>query len=237
MARARRTTAAEAEPVAQTMRATTVERRAKVVLFCCPKGGVGKTSSAKNAAVAAVREGRRVCTIDLDRQRTLSQWVALRRDQEVPQFDHAEGRLDDLDAVLGRVDPNAYDLVIIDTPPSVEEHPEAVKRLILLADLVIVPSGATVFDRRSAVPWMKLLRTYGKPAAFVLNRVKRRVTSLREAKSALIREGRLCPVEVPDLEDMHRVDEIGYSVLDVPGAAGAGECADLWHFIRNELGL
>jgi chromosome partitioning protein len=218
----------------------TAQNKAKsawIVLYSSPKGGVGKTSCCKNTAVAAARDGLRVATIDLDRQRTLTQWCELRKDQDVVQFDHFEGRLDHLDKVLSVIDLTAYDIIMVDTPPSVEDHPVAVKRLVLMADLVIVPSGSPVFDRNSVKPWMQLLRTYGKPAAFLLNRVKRRATSLRDAKTDLIRSGRLCPVEVPDLEDMHKVDEIGYSVVDVDGAGGAEECVNAWHFIKNELGI
>jgi chromosome partitioning protein len=208
-----------------------------IVLYSSPKGGVGKTSCCKNMAVAAARDGLRVATIDLDRQRTLTQWWNLRKYQNVAQFDHFEGRLDQLDKVFSAIDMAIYDIIMIDTPPSIEDHPAAVKKLVLMADLVIVPSGSPVFDRNSVKPWMQLLRTYDKPAAFLLNRVKRRATSLRGAKTDLIRSGRLCPVEIPDLEDIHKVDEIGYSVVDVEGAGGAEECVNTWHFVKNELGI
>lgn len=210
---------------------------ARWVVYSAPKGGVGKTTSCKNTAVAAARDGMRVATLDFDPQRTLSQWHDLRRPHDVARVDHYEGSLDDVEAALARIDASVYDVVFIDTPPSVELFPESVKILLRRADLVLVPTGVGRFDKMSVIPWMGFLREYGRPAAFLLNRVKRRSISLREAKLELGRVGRLVPHEVPDIEDMHRVDDIGCSIVDVGTVNGADECLGAWYFVRHELGL
>ena len=71
--------------------------------------------------------------------------------------------------------------------------------LIGLADFVLIPTGATFDDRRSTIPWMGVMKHHGKEAAFVMNRVKRSTVAFREAKKLLLKEGRLCPAEIPDL--------------------------------------
>ena len=38
-------------------------------------------------------------------------------------------------------------------------------RLIALADFVLLPTGMTFDDRRSAIPWMAVMKHYGKEAA------------------------------------------------------------------------
>ncbi|MDR6771669.1 chromosome partitioning protein [Azospirillum sp. BE72] len=187
--------------------------------------------------MAAAKDGMRVATLDFDPQRTLGQWHELRRPHDVAAIDHYEGTLEEIDAALSQIDPARYDVVFIDTPPSVELYPEATKILLRRADLVLVPTGVGRFDKMSVIPWMEFLRDYGRPAAFLLNRVKRRSVSLREAKLELGRVGRLVPHEVPDIEDMHRVDDIGCSIVDVGAVNGADECLGAWYFIRHELGI
>lgn len=210
---------------------------ARWVVYSAPKGGTGKTTSCKNTAVAAARDGMRVATLDFDPQRTLSQWHELRRPHDVARIDHYEGALEEMAQSLARIDAAAYDVVFVDTPPSVELFPEATKILLRRADLVLVPTGVGRFDKMSVIPWMEFLRDYERPAAFLLNRVKRRSVSLREAKLELGRVGRLVPHEVPDIEDMHRVDDIGCSIVDVGQVNGADECLGAWYFVRHELGL
>lgn len=213
------------------------QKPARWVVYSAPKGGTGKTTSCKNTAVAAAKDGMRVATLDFDPQRTLGQWHELRRPHDVAAIDHYEGTLEEIDAALSQIDPARYDVVFIDTPPSVELYPEATKILLRRADLVLVPTGVGRFDKMSVIPWMEFLRDYGRPAAFLLNRVKRRSVSLREAKLELGRVGRLVPHEVPDIEDMHRVDDIGCSIVDVGAVNGADECLGAWYFIRHELGI
>lgn len=51
----------------------------KVIVFGNEKGGSGKSTSAMHVAIALVRDGHRVCTIDLDaRQGTLTRYMANR---------------------------------------------------------------------------------------------------------------------------------------------------------------
>ncbi|MBM3567050.1 MAG: hypothetical protein FJX42_13175, partial [Alphaproteobacteria bacterium] len=62
-------------------------KRAHVIVLGNEKGGSGKSTTAMHVVVAALREGRKVASIDLDaRQGTLTRYLANRRN-----FARAEG--------------------------------------------------------------------------------------------------------------------------------------------------
>jgi chromosome partitioning protein len=206
-----------------------------IVLVCSPKGGAGKTSTVRALAVAAAQAGLKTATLDLDRQRTLTQWWSKRPDVGVAQFDHHEGNMADIDEALA--DMTGYDLIIIDTPPGIEDHREAMLRLVDIASLALVPTGQHKDDRDSVLAWMQFLRKSNKPAAFLLNRVKKRTRILEEAMTHLNKGGRLCPIVIYDIEDIPVAFETGLTVLDIHKAKGVSEVEGVWHYVRNELGL
>jgi chromosome partitioning protein len=158
-----------------------------------------------------------------------------RPEEGVAQFDHHEGRMDDLDAAFAEL--GGYDLVVIDTPPGIEDHPAAVKRLVAMADMILVPTGQHKDDRDSVVAWMEFLKSYGKPAAFLLGRAKKRTRVLDQARAHLNRHGKLCPITVYDTEDIPAAFEAGLTVLDITGARGSEEVEGVWHYVKNEMGL
>src|SRR3954469_12716838 len=86
---------------------------AKVILCSSPKGGCGKTTTVRSLASFAAKEGLRVATIDLDPQKTLSQWWD-RRSEELPiiiNFTDVPPR--EVTAAITEIaDRGEYDLVI-----------------------------------------------------------------------------------------------------------------------------
>src|SRR5438045_9117548 len=109
---------------------------AHVVVLGNEKGGSGKSTTAMHIAVALLRAGQRVATIDLDsRQKSLTHYVENRRrwadrarlDLEIPTHHHiarAEGaKVDENEAVefagfaeaITAVE-HSHDFVVIDTP-------------------------------------------------------------------------------------------------------------------------
>ena len=69
-----------------------------------------------------------------------------------------------------------------------------------------------------------------------MNRVKRGTIAFRDAKKLLLKEGRLCPVDIPDLEHIHSFADQGLSAVDRQ-CQRARDCIGLWHFVRNEMRL
>src|SRR6202011_4341174 len=136
-----------------------------VIVVGNEKGGSGKTTIAMHIAVALMKSGQRLATIDLDsRQRTLTHYIENRRawarrchvDLELPTHltvAYAEGaRVDENEAAefadfgkaVAAIE-HRHDFVVIDTPP----HDSYLMRLAAaLADWVVVrnrisPSGSS----------------------------------------------------------------------------------------------
>jgi chromosome partitioning protein len=204
------------------------------------KGGSGKTTVSRNLAVEAAMSGLNVLLLDLDRQQTLSQWFR-RRPAEAKSVSLVTFSMHEFGANLSSVEKGAteqnIDLVIVDTPPGVEEQAEAMRLLIRKAALVLVPSGQGTPDLASVVDWMRFLKAEKVPAAFVLNRVKRSAKSYHAAKLALNRAGVLCPIEIRDLEDIQMTYDHGLGVAEVRGAAGTEDIKGVWEFVSQQIGI
>lgn len=203
------------------------------VLVASPKGGCGKSHMARNLAVAAVHDGRRTATADLDPQATLTIW-SRRRPRAKPAIPHYKVTWGDADALLDDQELAAHEIVFIDTPPSLETQPAAFAKLLAAADLVIVPCRPTFDDAESAAPFLRHLRDEDRPAVVVLNFVKQRV-NINAVKSYLLDVAELCPIEIADRTDYGRVGATGLGLLDIPNHAGAAEISATWNFLKQRL--
>ncbi|AVM72874.1 ParA family protein [Magnetospirillum gryphiswaldense] len=201
-----------------------------------PKGGIGKATLSRNLAVAAAIDGLSVATLDLDMQRSLTKWYSKRPDDMAP-IQHYESTMakDDVKDALDGI--QVHDLLIIDTPPSIEDHPESFRMLANVATLMLIPTGQSDDDLDSVRPWMRFVRKNQVEAAFVLNRVKPRARSFVEAKAILVKEGRVCPIEVPDYEDIAFTSSRGIGLLELKGGRGSEYVAGVWAFVRAEMGI
>ncbi|WP_160299905.1 ParA family protein [Belnapia sp. F-4-1] len=213
------------------------KRAARWLVISTAKGGSGKTTTARNLAVAAAHEGLQVLVVDTDAQQALARWAARRPEQAPPVACEAIA-LAEIEAHWDRLDASEADIVIVDTPPGVESSPSQMQTLLRKADLVLVPVQPSDDDIESAAPWMALLARLEVPAHFLLNRVRRGSKSLDEAKLGLLETGgRLAPIEVRDLEDIRRSARAGIGVMELRGANGADDFRGVWAFVRSELGI
>ena len=210
-------------------------RRIVRVVITSPKGGCGKTNTTRNLAAAAVHDGFSVSTADLDKQATLTRW-ARRRPGSVPGIVHYQVAWSDADALTTADGIDPCDVLFIDTPPSVEEHPVEMRRLLASADLILVPCHATFDDIESAVPFLQMLRQGGAKPVSVLNFSKPR-QNVGAEKAMLLEAAELCPVELGERADYHRAGSKGLGLADVAGHAGAGEVKALWTFAKQRLGI
>lgn len=211
------------------------KRAARWLIISTAKGGSGKTTTARNLAVAAAHEGLRVLVVDTDAQQALARWAARRPEQAPPMTCEAIA-LTELETHLDRLDALEADVVIVDTPPGVESSPGQMQALLRKADLVLVPVQPSDDDIESAAPWMELLMRLEVPAHFLLNRVRRGSKSLDEAKLSLLETGgRLAPIEIRDLEDIRRSARAGIGVMELRSGNGADDFRSVWAFARSEL--
>ncbi len=137
-------------------------KAAKWLVIASGKGGSGKTTASLNMAVYAAHEGLRVVVVDLDRQATLTRWYQ-RRPDEAPAVILWAGSMSDAAKAIREIDAlEGVDLVVVDTPPGLDDHPEATRLLVEKADFVLVP---VMPDRSSAVEAMRMVkqvRSFGR---------------------------------------------------------------------------
>jgi chromosome partitioning protein len=215
-----------------------VQPRLPKVLVCSSgKGGSGKTCLTRNLAVFAAHAGLRVATIDLDPQRGLTNWYAVRPDEAV-SIPNVAVPLAKLQEAMRQAEAiRDLDLVVIDTPPGVDAAPAEMRQLLLLADFVLVPTGQGAGDLRSVVEWMAFIRREQRPSAFVLNLTVRTAGSFDRAKQRLIEAGDLCPFDIRLYESIRVSDEIGLGVAEMKGANGLADVRGVFTFAMHALGM
>src|SRR4051794_22324803 len=143
----------------------TKESQMKRLVFSSPKGGNGKSHLTRNLAVAAIQDGLKIATADLDPQATLTIWS--RRRPELLKIPHYRVSWDDADALLEDSELGNVDAILIDTPPSIEAQPAVFSKLLEAADLIIAPCRPTFDDAESVGPFLKHLRVEGRNAVAV----------------------------------------------------------------------
>lgn len=140
------------------------------------KGGVGKSTVARNMAVYIAEQGQKVCIVDADETMATTEWFADRQENEADDKPFVQVvQMTDPKAIIPSVRGlyNDYDVIIIDAPPSI--NPIASK-IMLLAHLIIIPVApkgkqdytvtAKFVDRYEEIMQQKEEKT---PAFFVLN--------------------------------------------------------------------
>lgn len=132
------------------------------ILFTSQKGGVGKSTLARSAAVALACAGRKVLLADFDvEQRTCIRWQAQRLARAVtPQVDVAAFSKE---KKLGRVEFDYQDIVI-DTRGQLDELSVD---LATSADIVFLPSSFSLDDVAPTLRVIESLRGAGVPSARV----------------------------------------------------------------------
>lgn len=138
------------------------------------KGGVGKSTIARNLAVYFAKQGHKVCIVDADESQVTVKWSGVRLDKEVEPVIQVVGMTDPR-ALMGTVKQlyNDYEVVVIDSPPSY--NPISVK-IMLISHLILMPIKPTgrdeletakdLLDRYENAMEMKEDKT---PAYFIIN--------------------------------------------------------------------
>jgi chromosome partitioning protein len=201
----------------------------KTICVAAQKGGAGKTTLARNLAVAAAQDGQRVLVLDLDPQQSLRAWWQGRED-DAPMMladdppPHALRAA--LDAAQGR-----FDLVVIDTPPAA---PLWLSDVLRAADLALIPVRPSPDDLRAVGATIGALRDAGVPFAFVMSQTPRAKLT-EEAARVLAQHGRVAPVNIAQRVIYAETGGTGQGVTETTDTKAANELAALWAYVKELL--
>jgi chromosome partitioning protein len=217
----------------------------KWLVIASGKGGTSKTTTTLNLATVAAASGLTVAVLDTDEQATLSKWHARREafrerhpEEAVPAISLFSLPLASLEAAMHEVEATpGIDLVIVDTPPGLEQR-VLISKLIRRADFLLVPTSQGTADLESADEFMSAATGIGGRAAFLLSRTNQRWGSYRIAKKLLNSAGILCPVDVRDLRDIEATHDHGLGINEFGGKAkGADDIEAVWQYVRKVMGI
>ncbi len=149
-----------------------------VITFAQQKGGAGKTTLLAHLAAAWAEAGRRVAVIDLDPQRSLSRWAALRKDPAIELIDSKDYRAAS-DIKTAR---RNFDFVLVDCPGAATSLLENAMRE---SDLVLAPCQPSVMDVWALETVIASATKLKRPLRIVLNRMPPRLSNLDEVLTAL----------------------------------------------------
>lgn len=140
---------------------------AVVITVAQQKGGTGKTTLAANLA-AAFAPSHRVALLDIDPQKSLGRWHALRRArlQQAAALAFSDTSGWRLPAELDGLKRD-HDVVLIDSPPHLDTDARVAVRA---ADIVLVPIQPSLPDVWAAEGTLELAATERRPAHLMFNR-------------------------------------------------------------------
>lgn len=109
------------------------------------KGGSGKTTLATHLAVYCAGTDTAVMLADVDRQHSTQAWLKRRAAQKLAARAAIKGRALEPNTVIRP--PAGFAHVILDTPGGLRGFD--LMRVVMYADAILMPVGASVFDRES----------------------------------------------------------------------------------------
>lgn len=204
----------------------------KVFVVTTEKGGAGKTTTSCHLGVEISSRDYRVVLVDTDSTHAaLTDWW---NDREALEPQLLAVPFDQLAASLEALRADGVDFVIIDTPPVVNK---AVKAMVEMADLAIIPSKASKLDLRGTRRTLTLLGQTKTPMIFVLNEARPNTVLERDAMVTLSQHGKLAPTIhyrqniVSSMVDGRTARELGKNTT------GAKEVAKLADYVLEQVGM
>jgi len=203
----------------------------KVLVIASQKGGAGKTTIAAHLAVAAELSGAgSVVLIDTDPQGSLSAWWNS-REAQTPVL--APASLAELPAKLAALQAAGVKLAVIDTPPAITE---AIRDVVKLADLVLIPTRPSPHDLRAVGQTVDIAADQGKPFVFCVTQAKPTARLTVQAVAALSAHGVVSPAVVHDRVDYAASMIDGRTVIETgPKGRSAAEIRELLEFVKARL--
>lgn len=200
----------------------------KAILIANPKGGSGKTTLSTNIAGHLASRGQRVAILDLDRQKSATQWLANRP----PNLSSIEL----IQSEMGKSMP--LDWLVIDSPAGL--HGKNLDHALKLVHKVIVPIAPSAFDIQASRDFMEVLhheKTVRKGKIFV------GIVGMRmdpRTRAALTLEQFLKGLDLPVLAYLREAQVYvnaafeGKTLFDLPPSL-AGRELEQWAYLLNWL--
>lgn len=206
----------------------------RVITIASAKGGAGKTTLALSLAVACELADKVAVILDTDPQSSLAAWRLLRPARIGPVV--VSARADRLAEALRAAGAHA-DLAVIDTPPNAGR---AVAAAASFADLILIPCRPALFDLRAVSATVALARAAGKPGWLLFNAVPPGARRLIDDARAAIAAHKIeaAPFVLSQRAVFVHALTAGQSAQEFePGGRAASEIAELYSWIRKEIGL
>jgi len=135
----------------------------KILAIVAQKGGTGKTTLAVNLATLAAKDGLRVALIDCDPQASAASWWRTREAEDITLIERPAS---DLPMIRDAAHSDGFDLLIVDTRPSVEAE---TMQAIQAATACIIPTRPGILDLRAVALTADLVKSAKRPGCIVLN--------------------------------------------------------------------
>lgn len=202
----------------------------KAILIANPKGGSGKTTLATNIAGYLAAHGQRVAILDLDRQKSATQWLA-NRPVHLPAIELMHSEVEKTMPV---------DWLVIDSPAGL--HGKNLEHALRLVHRVIVPIAPSAFDIQASREFLEVLhheKTVRKGKIFV------GVVGMRmdpRTRAALTLEQFLKGLDLPILAYLREAQVYvnaafeGKTLFDLPPSQAQREL-EQWAYMLNWLEL
>ena len=212
-------------------------KKACLITISSSKGGSCKSTTVRNLAVAAVHSGFSVATVDLDAQQTLTIWHRKRPKAAPPITHYSIALKSSNNEIKALVTKGGFDLVIVDTPPGIENHATELRMLIRASDYVLLPTQQQSSDLDSVIEWARTVKREGARFGFLLSRTARNRRSFQEAKQRLIEAGPLSPIDIRDLAFVDVSNKMGVGNVEIRRDAVGDDFRAAWQFLAREIGL
>lgn len=150
------------------------------------KGGVGKTTTTVNLAVAATRAGLSSAVIDLDPQASAASWNDLRQAIGHPDLNVVATPATRLQPVLQTAAGQGVQIALLDTPPSADKPAAAA---IAAATQVLIPIGGDVLELLALAPTLatvKLVQSKVTPIVVINRTAPSAKASVKDLETAIL---------------------------------------------------
>lgn len=199
----------------------------RTLLIANPKGGSGKTTLSTNIAGYLAAQGRRVSILDLDRQKSATQWLA-NRPESLPAI-----------SALNEDKPaHRADWLVIDSQAGL--HGKNLAHALKIAQRVIIPVAPSVFDMQASYSF---LRALAEEKAVIKGKISVGVVGMRmdpRTRAALTLENFVRHQAFPVLAFLRETQAYvnaafeGKSLFDLPQHLAEREL-EQWRFLLHWL--